>query len=150
AGTVPWTTSGQLLGMALDYGVAGKKPVPGPNLWVGSVDASVGTGTSSDVDGVITISGDDASNRGRRSVLVSGLIIGQSYEVNFNVTAFSGGALGFDVGASTNATGSFTDSANTTSTRSFRGFYVATATSRYFTFFTGASGATATIENVHV
>jgi hypothetical protein len=143
AGTTPVTAVEQPVGLILDKS---KGLALGSELWGATSDYSAGTGTSSDVGGVITISGTDSVNRGRRGVVISSLTIGRFYQITFNVSSFSGVSAAISIASGVSNAGFLTFS----TTGSYRCVYVADATSRQFTFYTTSSGATATIGSISV
>lgn len=91
AGTTPVTEPGQQVGLVLDWGLTGKKPVLGPEL-VTNGDISNGAtgwlssgGVISAVGGALRVTSDGTSGNKTGYQTLSGLTVGTSYEARFSV-----------------------------------------------------------------
>lgn len=136
AGTTPVTESGQLLGLALDWGQSGGMPVPGPELVTngdfsdGSTGwAATGGCTISGVSGELEVTHVAASNGAFQ--LLTGLVVGRTYRMSVTGRCGTGDFWTCLVGASGSTApvrlgfGNQTNTSNQTIT----GYFVATETS---------------------
>lgn len=109
--------------------------------------ADTGTGVSSDDGTTITLNGPDASNRGRRSYALTGLVVGQTYVVDGTLALTSGGVsklVGSGVGNNSNF------SANQSASGPLSFIFAAAATSRTLTLQSGASGGLGSITGLTI
>ncbi len=112
----------------------------GPELAGVSSDDSTGTGTSTHIDGVITIAGTDGGNRGRRSVILTGLTPNQKLYVSAKCTGFSGSQVGLRDETNNHTLTTWTSDGTFTET------YTATASEMDFVVRTSSSGGAASME----
>jgi hypothetical protein len=149
AGTAPYTTPAQSVGLVLDRSkglVLGSELVTNGDFSDGTTgwtNASTGTGTFTVSSGVATISGTDGSNRGfaRQSITC---VVGKSYLVTADI---GGAAANFALGTTNlqDTTGIAVTASGPT-----RFIISPTATTMFLKFWTTASGSTSTIDNISV
>ena len=144
AGTTPVTEPGQLVGLALDWGFTGKKPVPGAER-VPATDGgwSISDPSWSISNGVLT---SQEPNNITTAVFTVNALAGQTFAVEFEVFDYSGGSVRAEL------QGGGVDSGIV---RSANGVYFqylrATADRLFFRFIAlGGTGFTGKIRNVSV
>lgn len=146
AGTTPVTAPGQSVGLMLDKS---KGLVLGPELIVnGAFDDSsawtasnTGTGTATIASGALTLTGTDASNRGR-SYQAFTTVVGKSYKATWvNSGAYSSVFVGTAIGGS--GVLAVAGSAQT-------GIFTATSTTTYVTLLTTSAGGSTVFDNISI
>jgi hypothetical protein len=133
---------GQPVGLAIDNSRAAAL---GPELWTTPfTNTSTGTGTASESAGVASISGTDASNRGRLSTASAAVTVGGLLRLSLNTLTFSGaGQLFWNVSGSptTGVSGDLIPPA----TGPFTTFFSPPASPRVNSLCTSGGGATVTL-----